>query len=114
MNDWIRREWSRIKAVTSRVANLQEEEFGRSSVKKTALEKVVILGDNRVTICAGKIPDHRVIGMIETVGVHMLGPGKKIENLRHNPARQILVEEKLHAASVKSFLSRSAAKARQA
>jgi hypothetical protein len=53
------------------VANLQEEEFGRSSVKKTALEKVVILGDDRVTIFAGKIPDHRVIGMIETVGVHM-------------------------------------------
>src|SRR5437870_2305968 len=76
--------------------------------------KVSVFGNDDVTLLLCERPDESVVGAKEAVKLDVRRAGIEIENLRDNSIGQVLIEQELHAAGVKSLRSRSAAKARQA
>ena len=75
------------------VANTQINELGRMAEDQAALMKVCILGNEGVAVLLGKIPDESIVGVSESVRLHMNRVGIEIENLRDDFIRQILIEQ---------------------
>ena len=81
---------------------------------QAALMKVSVLGNDGVTVLLGERPDEHVVGVNEAVGLDVCRVGIEVENLRDDSIGQVLIEEELHAAALKSLRSRSAANDRHA
>src|SRR5262245_13834162 len=84
------------------------------SQEDAALVEVVVLGHNDKTVLTRIIPNLIVVGPLHLNTFDMGGSRIQIGDPCWDLIREVLVEQKLHAAAMKSLRSRSAANARQA
>lgn len=96
------------------VADAEPDEFRRVPKQKAALLKIRVLRDDHESVLLGVIPDRGVGGILQPDFPHMRATRVEIAKKARKSRREILVEQELHAGSVASLRSRSAAKARQA
>jgi hypothetical protein len=82
------------------VPHSKQNDFRRSTQEDTTFFEVRVFGNYGEAICLGIFPDRRIVRITKPKGM--------------NAGREIFVEKKLHAFSISSLRSRSAAKARQA
>ena len=81
---------------------------------QAALMKVGVLGNDLVAVLLCERPNEKVVRVDKAVRLDVCGVGIEVENLRDDSIGQVLIEQELHAAAVKSLRSRSAANDRHA
>jgi len=96
------------------IVRTNPNKFGRRSQENTSLLKVGIFRNDGETIYLGILPNRRVVRATQSALMNMGRTRKKIGQQIHQQRRKVFVEEKLHAPSVSSLRSRSAANERHA
>lgn len=103
-----------IDLIRGAVAEFEPDDLRRVIFEYTAFRKISIFGDDGKPVDAGMIPNFSIIGCTEPEIVDMRRTGIQVRQSFREPRRKILVQQNLHAATVSSLRSRSAANARHA
>ena len=113
-DNWERRTQETLDFRARAIAHSKQNDFGWTTQEDTAFFEIRIFGNYGEAVCFGIFPDRRIVRTTQAAWMNVGGAREKIGQYLGQMGREILVEKKLHALSISSLRSRSAAKARQA
>jgi phosphoribosylglycinamide formyltransferase-1 len=96
------------------VADVEPDHLGRAAPERAEFAEVGVLRQDRETFFAGEIPDVAVGGFSQAAIVDVHASRKEVRESPNQPWGKVVVDEQPHSTRISGFLSRSAAKARQA